>query len=80
MTLKELHEKIGEILTSSPSYKNRPVLFWRGKKRNGDDAFGHAREIISCTLKMAHGSIENCIVLSPIDNFSDFKVPEDSNA
>uniref|UniRef100_A0A6M3JAY7 Uncharacterized protein n=1 Tax=viral metagenome TaxID=1070528 RepID=A0A6M3JAY7_9ZZZZ len=80
MTLKELHTKIEEILTLSPSYGNRVVLFWRGKKPNGDDAFGQAREIISCTLKMATGLTENCIVLSPILDFSDWKVPEDSYA
>ena len=84
MTLKELHTRLGEILEASPSYGHRPVLFWRGKKPNGDDAFGQARVVLFCTLKMSPGSAldgcRNCIVLSPIPDFSDSKIPEYSNA
>ncbi len=82
--LKELHTRIGKILDESPIYDHRPVLFWRGKKPGGEDAFGQVNEIIVCTLKMSPDSsldgCRNCIVLSPIPDFQDFKVTVASNA
>ncbi len=78
MRLEELHRRLGEILTENPAYKFRPVLYWRGKMANGIDAFGLPNEIIACTVNHIPGSTatesQNCIVLSPVVDFAEFKI------